>query len=464
MSVGLAASVDAFARGVVRKLAGLTEIQDHQESSLGVAVAYSGGLDSSVLLHLVHQFCVDRQIPFFAFHVHHGLSPNADDWAKHCAAECARLDIAFEMVQVEVKQNGEGIEAAARDARYAALGSLCQKFNASLLLTAHHLDDQAETLLMQLLRGSGPRGLCGMDDSNYAPDLLKNSSLMMARPLLQESRKQLEMYAQLHALSYVIDESNEDLRYTRNAIRHQLMPQLELIAPQFSHRFARSASHIRAANRMLDELAQSDLQVAQTNNGLEISILSQLSSDRIDNLLRYWLSMAQVQMPSTSKLNEMRKQLFSARDDARIQIHHLDFTLSRYDGRIHLIPLKKHDEEQASVRMIWAGQSELAIPEMDGRLIFEESGSGIDYEQLIDKEILVKKRVSGMRLRLGKNRPSRDMKSHFQSARIPFWRRSQLPFVFLDDRLLFVAELGMDASFLSEGPGKKIQLSWKANA
>lgn len=464
MNLGLAASVDAFATRVVSKLASLVEDRANRHLERGIAIAFSGGLDSTVLLHMVHRFCVDRQIPCFAFHVHHGLSPNADAWARHCSIECERLGLTFETDYVQVKRLGEGVEAAARKARYAALGQLCSKHHVSLLLTAHHIDDQAETLLMQLLRGSGPRGLSGMDESNLAPDLLQNPTLVMARPLLHESRNQLKKYCELHALSYVSDESNDDLRYMRNAIRHLLMPQLEQLSPQFSQRLARSASHIRAANRMLDELAHSDLQTAQIDGGLDIRILSQLSTDRIDNLLRYWLSTAQVQMPSSAKLSEMRKQLFGAREDARVQIHHVDFVLSRYDGKIHLIRSMRLEEPEPSTQVVWNGESEIEIPALNGSLLFIESEVGIDRQRLMGKSLLIKNRVSGLRLRLAQNRPSRDLKSHFQSFRIPFWRRSQLPFVFLDDRLLFVAELGMDAFFLSEEEGAKVQLSWKSKA
>ncbi|MBC3880174.1 tRNA lysidine(34) synthetase TilS [Undibacterium sp. LX40W] len=463
MSLGLAASVDAFEHRAVAKLAGLLKDQVPLALKHGIAVAYSGGLDSTALLHLVSRFCADQQIPCFAFHVHHGLSRNADAWMQHCASECINIGVPFDFQRVQINLNGEGLEAAARRERYQALGTLCTKHQIPLLLTAHHIDDQAETLLMQLLRGSGPRGLGGMDDFNFAPDLLHSASLMVARPLLHETRKHLEVFCAHYSLSHVNDESNEDLRFTRNAIRRQLMPQLEVLAPKFSQRLARSASHMRSANRMLDELADSDLRAALDEDALQLKHLVNLSTDRIDNLFRYWLSISKVQMPSTSKLSEMRKQLFSARADARIGIQHLDFTLSRYDEKIYLIRSAPNQDPDPVVNLLWMGEGEIEIPEFNGRLSFEEAEVGISPQQLYGKSLRVQRRVSGIRLRLGKNRPSRDMKSHFQTCRIPFWRRAQLPFLFMDERLLFVAEVGIDAYFLSEEPGPKIRISWKDN-
>lgn len=464
MSLGLAASLDAFVHRARSKIASLLTDQVRLGLRSGFAVAYSGGLDSTVLLHITRQFCADHNIPCVAFHIHHGLSPNADLWLQHCAAACKQLGVAFDFKQIQVNVRGEGIEAAARQGRYQALGELCAKHQLSTLLTAHHIDDQAETLLIQLLRGSGPRGLGGMDEFNFAPDLLQSDSIIIARPLLNETRKRLEEFCAHSHFSHIEDESNSDPRFTRNAIRRQVMPQLENISPQFSQRLARTALHMRAANRMLDELADSDLKSALQNDALQLKQLSDLSQDRIDNLFRYWFSISKVRMPSTSKLTEMRKQLFDARADARIQIQHLDFTLSRYEDKIYLIKDHHRQNPDPVVQLSWLGENEIDLPEFNGRLIFESAEIGICAHRLKGKLLRIQRRVSGLRLRLAKNRPSRDMKSHFQTSRIPFWRRSQLPFVFLEEQLLFVAEVGMEANFLSEEPGPKIRITWKNNA
>jgi tRNA(Ile)-lysidine synthase len=208
-----------------------------------IAIACSGGLDSSVLLQLAHAYAREHGIILYAFHVHHGLSPNADSWLAHCEGSAAALGVAFDHRRVAVEKGKSGTEAAARKLRYAALGQMCRAHDVRLLLTAHHLDDQAETVLLQLLRGSGPAGLSGMDAANTAAGLLGNDQLVMARPLLPVARTGLEEYAAAHGVAWVDDESNSDPRYARNALRHQVMPVLQQAFPAL-----RSA--LRAAPRM----------------------------------------------------------------------------------------------------------------------------------------------------------------------------------------------------------------------
>ena len=217
-----------------------------------IAIAYSGGLDSSALLHLA----ATSGRKLYAFHIHHGLSPNADAWEAHARTECERLGITFASRRVTLDDRSE---ASARKARYAALGALCTEHNVHLLLTAHHLDDQAETILLQLLRGAGPAGMSGMDAFNRAPTLLGTPDVLLARPLLQASRADLEEYVREHAIAHIEDESNADTRYARNALRHEVMPRLAEAFPGYQERFARSARHAQSAQRLLTEQAADDL-------------------------------------------------------------------------------------------------------------------------------------------------------------------------------------------------------------
>lgn len=220
-----------------------------QNTSLKLAIAYSGGLDSSVLLHLAHVFSIKYGCELYAFHIHHGISNNADAWLTHCEAQCQQLDIQFDAQKITLeKSTKSGVEEAARIGRYAALGALCRKHRASVLLTAHHRDDQAETVLLQLLRGSGVAGLSGMDSENVAPDLLGDAELRMARPLLATSRAELAVFADRNNILFVEDESNSDLRYARNALRHTVMPALEQAFPRFQERLGRTAQHAQSGN------------------------------------------------------------------------------------------------------------------------------------------------------------------------------------------------------------------------
>jgi tRNA(Ile)-lysidine synthase len=447
------------------RLSGIIESQVSTVKQHGFAVAYSGGLDSTVLLKLACQFASHENIPLFAFHVHHGLSVNADDWLQHCERVCLKEAVLFRAKSVSVDKQGQGIESAARSVRYAAMGQLCKEVNVPLLLTAHHLDDQAETMLMQLLRGTGVRGLAGMDDFNYAPNLLENEHLLLARPLLHESKSQLQKYAQMHALTFVEDESNSSTVYTRNALRLLVMPEIEKIAPHFSERLLRTSEHVRSANRILDEVASLDLEKCRDGADLKIDALHELSIDRLHNVFRHWLLIHQVQLPSAAKLREMLFQMLEARDDARVSVTHLEYTLYRYDGKIVLIDTRYISNYVGTLYLQWNDEEVRYIPELKGHLLFQEDALGVDSSLLKKSNLEIRQRVGGERLRLAKLRPSRDMKSHFQTLRVPFWCREKLPYIYLENRLMHVGMVGTDAEFLSESFGTtKIKLTWVPDA
>lgn len=454
-------SAKQLEQGFFARLAGIIESQVPACKQKGFAVAYSGGLDSTVLLKIAHRFAKQENIPLHAFHIHHGLSPNADAWLQHCQDVCLEDHIRFRASRVAVSSQGLGIESAARSQRYAALGQLCALDQIPLLLTAHHQDDQAETMLMQLLRGTGVRGLAGMDYFNYAASLLENADLLLARPLLQETKQTLLGYAQSHDLSHIEDESNTATCYTRNALRLLVMPEIEKIAPDFSERLLRTSEHVRSANRILDEVAEQDFGLCRDGADLKISALSALSPDRLTNLFRYWLSKHGLQLPSSSKLREMQAQLFEAREDARVTVQHLGFVLYRYDDKISLLDTSRISSFVGTLGFQWKGEESHYFPELKGRLLFQYGDIGIDAEFLLNNKLEVRQRAGGERLRLGKLRPSRDMKSHFQSLRIPFWRREKLPYIYIDNRLLHVGLVGTDAAFLSESlSAAKVSLSW----
>lgn len=430
-------------------LIGFFQAQAATQQPARLAIAYSGGLDSSVLLSLAQRYCAQAQISLFAYHIHHGLSKHASAWQVHCASQCALLSVPFKSLQVQVQNQGQGIESEARQQRYRALGELCKQDQVQLLLTAHHSDDQAETMLIQLFRGTGLRGLAGMDQVNFAPDLLQSSSLAIARPLLHCSKAQLLEYAHQYQLECVQDDSNADTHFTRNALRLGVMPEIEKIFPAFSERLQRTAAHMRSSIRLLDELAAQDLRDCSDHEGVLVQAVQRLTQDRLQNLFRYWLLSHQVKLPSVSKLDEMCQQLLNSRDDARVQIHHGHFLLSRYSGRLALIDTRKCSEHFGEIDLCWQGEECLPIPQLKGRLLFVREAPGIDEKVLRQARLVVRQRVAGARLRLAANRPSRDLKSHFQSARIPFWQREKLPYIYIDERLFFVGLLGIDAAFIS---------------
>ncbi|SDG41070.1 MULTISPECIES: tRNA lysidine(34) synthetase TilS [unclassified Duganella] len=435
-----------------------------------IAIALSGGLDSSALLHLAHAYAQRHDLTLCAFHIHHGLSPNADAWLAHCEQQCADLNISFEARRIQLQeQKKTGTEAAARKARYAALGALCQEHHVQLLLTAHHQDDQAETVLLQLLRGSGPAGLSGMDAANTAAGLLQNENLVMARPLLQASRKQLEAYAAEHNIRHIHDESNDDPRYARNALRHTVMPALEQHFPGFQERFARSAHHAQSATRLLAELAEQDLAATRDGDYLDISKLRALSQDRAYNLLRHWFATRGVSMPSTAWLAEMLTQLLEAKHDAQLLVTHPDCHVRRYRDRLHLTP-KLDDldgmredqfDDKPGTDFRWNGEAALAFPAYGGVLHFEPAEQGFDPDWLRTQNLLIEFRRGGEKLKLAPNRSTRPVKYHYQALNIPAWERGRLPVVKRPGQLLFAAGIGMDCHHVSNGSGR-IRLRWQA--
>jgi tRNA(Ile)-lysidine synthase len=444
------------------------------EGGRRMAIALSGGLDSSALLHLAHAYAREQGIALYAFHIHHGISPNADAWLAHCEQASAALGVTFEARRVTlVRKEKTGTEEAARKSRYAALGALCREHGVNLLLTAHHQDDQAETVLLQLLRGSGTAGLSGMDAANAAPELLANPDLVMARPLLPVSRKQLAAYVAEHAIGYVNDESNDDPRFARNALRHKVMPALAEAFPGFQERFARSAQHAQSAQRLLTELAEQDLALCLDGDCIDISKLRTLSTDRSYNLLRHWFHVRKLRMPSAAWLAEMLAQLLEARDGAQPLVTHPDCHVRRHRDRLHITPKladlegTREDEfdKEPGTSFTWNGESELAFPAYGGVLHFDVAGEGeggLDGDWLRAQQLMIEFRRGGERLKPAHNRPTRGLKYHYQALDIPAWERSRLPVVSTPKQLLFAAGIGMDCTQLLADGATRLRLRWQA--
>jgi tRNA(Ile)-lysidine synthase len=331
-----------------------------------------------------------------------------------------------------------------------------------LLLTAHHQDDQAETVLLQLLRGSGVAGLAGMETANTAPDLLGDPDLVMARPLLALSRAELESFAASKEIVHIEDESNADTRYARNALRHHVMPAFAQYFPGFQQRMARTAQHAQSAQRMLNELAAQDLAACLDGDCMDIDRLRQLNSDRIDNVLRYWFASRGVRMPATSWLGEMRMQLLDARADAKLCITHADCHIRRHRNRVFLIPRREGEARSAvPLSFRWSGESRMHFAEFGGTLHADESPEGIDADWLRSQPLVIRHRSGGERLKLAKNRPTRDLKHHYQALDIPFWERDRLPLIVAGDDLLFAAGIGMDCRRFSTKSGTRIVFRWQ---
>jgi tRNA(Ile)-lysidine synthase len=450
----------AFERALGNILARVCASAGHDRPS--IAIAYSGGLDSSVLLHLVSRYASVHDVALHVFHIHHGLSPNADQWVAHCRLEAERCGIPFSTCHVEVADiDRRGMEEAARIARYTGLGDLCRRHGVALLLTAQHQDDQAETVLLQLMRGAGLPGLSGMAAFQACHDLL-GAGIALGRPLLGISRAALEQQAQQLGLTHVADESNADVRYRRNAVRQVITPAIEQHFPGFAALVARSASHVQSAQSLLHELAMIDLELCQADpEGATLSLprVGGLSTQRADNLLRHWLYRSGVQLPSTSRLDEIRLQMLSAAGDMHPFFDFGPVKLHRIADRLELHPnLGPLPGDPLALQ--WQGEQSIEVPQWFGRLVFEKTGGpGLDPGKLRNGPLTLRRRSGQERLKVAANRPSKSLKSLFQESSIAPWQRKWLPLMYLDADLVFVAGLGMDARHLTEADG--MTLRWE---
>ncbi len=289
-------------------------------------------------------------------------------------------------------------------------------------------------------------------------------NLLMGRPLLEASRAELEDWAARTGLEHVEDESNADPRYARNALRHGVMPLLGQGFPGFQERFARSASHMRSAQRLLEQLAADDLAACAEGPCLDLERLRRLDDDRIDNLLRHWLGAHGVRMPSTSWLAEMRSQLLQAKADAQLCVSHPDCAIRRHRDRVYLTP--KWEADAASVApqaFRWQGEARLDFPAFRGSLHFEPAGEGegLDAVWLRAQDLQIRYRQGGETLKPAANRSTRSLKQHFQALGVPAWERPFLPLVLSGKELLYAAGIGMDCRHFGTGPGERVRLRWE---
>ncbi|MCE9550584.1 MAG: tRNA lysidine(34) synthetase TilS [Betaproteobacteria bacterium] len=410
-------------------------LEHHTKRDQPVLLGLSGGLDSCVLLHLLVQAKQLSHFPFSVIHVNHQISPNADAWEKFCVELCTQHEVAFQAVKVDVpRDSGLGLEAAARKARYAALLA-----GEGDVLLAHHQDDQAETLLLQLLRGAGVNGLAAM------PPLREEEGKRLLRPLLNVSRSQLLAYANTHHLRWIEDESNDSLHYDRNFLRHEVFPTLGKRFVGYRGTLARVASNLAEAAELLEQIALEDAAVAVQQEHLDIAWLKAATPQRAMNLLRWWIYDLSGLNPSNARLHEILNQLCYAKPNAKVMCRLGEFCLRRYR---HFAYIDKAVEVQP-YSLEWNGESILNLP--DGRRLFfrETNGEGVARDRIKDC-LRVTSRLEGASIRLDMNRPKRTLKNLWQVAAIPPWQRDNAVMFWHGDELVMVLGLGIDASWRAQ--------------
>lgn len=414
-------------------------------------VAYSGGVDSHVLLHLLASHRAawpDRTLA--AIHVDHGLQAASAAWSEHCAQVCRELAIPFQALAIDARpMPGESPEAAARRARYAALAPALDPDSA--LLTAHHRDDQAETLLLQLLRGAGPHGLAAM------PVVSRLGRGWLWRPLLDVDRADLLAYAHAHGLHWIEDASNADPGFDRNYLRHQVLPLLRERWPAANRTLARTARRCAEAAAWLDETAAADLAQAAPDrpDRLSISSLQTLPEPRQRNLVRYWLRQLQLPTPDSRQLHQLLHDALTAARDRQPCIRWPGAEVRRHrDGLYAIPPLPPHPAGQTLVWCATAtGWPALTVPGVGTLRLQPTIGTGLRAAAIAAGSLLVRFRQGGERFRPAGRPHRQELKKLLQEADIPPWERERLPLLYAERTLLAVVGLGIAAEQVAQ-PGE----------
>ncbi|MGL4251473.1 MAG: tRNA lysidine(34) synthetase TilS [Aeromonas sp.] len=416
------------------------------EGSTRLLVAFSGGLDSTLLLVLAAQFAREHGLALRALHVHHGLSPHADEWAAHCEEVCQQLALPLIVERVTlVRDNGDSLEAQARAARYQRL--MAYMGEGEWLLTAHHQDDQLETLLLALKRGAGLRGLAGILPSQpFAAGLL-------LRPLLDISRAELAEAAATLPFGWVEDESNQDVSYDRNFLRQQLIPQLKARWPAMARTAARSMALCAEQEALLEELAESDWQLAGEGEALHIGPLHALSSTRRNNLLRYWIRRQGGEIPSREQLARLWQEVALARGDANPQLNWGRQSCRRFQERLYLVSPDLQPCHQ--VLPLTVGEP-LTLPDGLGELLvcIAEPGEGRLRLPRADEPLSVRFQVApGIPLKPVGRSGSRRMKKLLQEYGVPSWQRGRIPILYYGELVAAVVGLFVCDGFMAQGAG-----------
>lgn len=457
--------------------------------SARVAIAFSGGLDSAVLLH-----AAARALPverLLAFHVDHGLQAPSLRWAAHCERETAMLGVEFRLHRLSGSPaTGESLEAWAREHRYRALASMARQAGAQAVLTAHHADDQIETFLLRLARGAGLEGLIGIE-----PDLVLGD-LRLLRPFLGLSRRSLQEWGRDAGIAWIEDPSNQDETLLRNALRRQLTPAIDRVLPGLRRRLPDTLTALRDARDRLQEIERQDLArvaVASEEFGccLALSAWRALPPAQRAAVLRRWLAEHGLRMPSRARLGEIVRQFESAGESTQPALRHDGCLLRRYRDLVILVrgedtrgsgrnakaagrgtdggssPRSGFPEPDSHVRAVplsWTGQTRIEVPEFGGSLlidaIMEPGEAGLPATILRAPDLGLCARMGGERLRRRVAGPRRSLKNLYQEQGVPGWLRPRLPVLWADRRPVWVPCVGADAD-LETRQGERYRLRWQ---
>ena len=410
-------------------------------------VAFSGGVDSQVLLHQLHQEIANfPTLKLHAIHVNHHLNHKADAWQHHCQITCEKLQVSLEIISIRVDpQVGESLEEVARRQRYQALSNFIHENDC--LVTAHHQDDQAETLLLQLFRGAGPKGLSAM------PFITTFAKGFLARPMLDQERRVIMNYAITHQLTWIDDDSNQNNAFDRNYIRQEIMPVIKQRWPSVAKTISRSAQLCAQTEKIIHDKIVNELKnIPQQNGTLDLNYLRDLAVNHQAQLIRYWLIQQKISLPNEKKLLQILNTVINARVDANPCVKWRGGEVRRYRHCLYAFTSSPTSEQSPAI--IWHLKQPLIFP--SGTLIAEKKcGKGLLLDTI--SQLRVEFNVAGACCKISGRGVTKTLKNLFQEWGVPPWERSRVPLLFDGKTLVAIVGYAIGEPYIT----KDDELGWE---
>lgn len=430
--------------------------QEQLESAPQILVGFSGGLDSTVLLALLADIIPVQRL--CAVHINHGLSNNASQWQLHAETFCLSLGVQLHSETVSVQEAGEGLEAAAREARYQVFESLLQKDG--LLLLGHHADDQVETVFYHLLRGSGSKGLSGIPASRAI------ARGQLIRPLLSWQKVQLKSYAEQRKLIWIEDETNLESTFDRNYLRNSVLPEIAARWPDYAQRIAHSAQLSKDSEDLALAVAAEDLQrldarVERGGWSLCLETFAALSPERQKNALRQWSGLHQLPLPGHKIIDEILCSVIQAREDAAPKLMWQGLRWGRFRNRLYLLAIP----EQSPVinqGLLWNAEQPLDLP--DGSSLSGEITLGQGLYLVPGQSVTVRTRQGGERCMPAGRQHSTSLKKLLQESNLEPWWRDRIPLLYMGEKLVAVGDLWVCEGCQAAQDQRGISISWHLNS
>ncbi len=424
---------------------------ENQEFSGSFYIAYSGGVDSHVLLHIMHSLKKKLSIEVRAVHVNHSLHESSDIWSEHCQKTCNELGVDCSVLRIEEPcPAGESVESWARKCRYDLIISEMEED--AVLLTAHHQDDQAETLLLQMIRGAGPSGLSSM------PVVKKKGAIWLLRPFLNHTRAVLKEYAEEHNLIWIEDDSNHSSRYDRNYLRKEIFPHLSQRWPGIVKTLSRVASHQAEVSTQLAEHGKNDLSYCSDDgHNIIVKKLLEFNYARRSNVLRCWLTSNDIAIPDEVTIKRIQLEMLEGTADKQLTLEWAGHEIHAYKDNLYIIS-----------RVIDAGLNQPVFWDLNKTLARNsgtlsavlKKGPGIRQDAITENTLEVRQRCGGEKIQLHNKTHRQSIKKLFQEREVPPFIRKRIPFLYLNDDLIAVAGLFINKDIISGDEEVSWQINW----